>query len=264
MNNKKVKIFYNNNDKSLNIYHKLVKELEDNGFRLDDNNFDYAIAIGGDGSFLRMVRTSNFTPDTLYLGINTGTLGFAQDIDSNDIHELIEDLKTNNFYKEEIKYLKVKIYDSDKIIELNALNEFVFRASDFKTLKLNIEIDNEHLESFVGDGVVISTSFGSTAYNLSLGGAIVYNTFHSMQITPIAPLNSKTYRNLLGPLVFPDNKIITLTPNNTNDLLITFDGENKVFNNINKIEIYTSYDKIKCFRKNGYNFIKKINEKFLS
>ena len=60
----------------------------------------------------------------------------------------------------------------------------MFRSSDFKTLKLNIEIDNEKLENFVGDGVVISTSFGSTAYNLSLGGAIVYNTFHSLQISP--------------------------------------------------------------------------------
>ena len=264
MNNKKVKIFYNNNEKSLNVYKELVKKLEDNDFILDDNNFDYAIAIGGDGSFLRMVRTSNFNPKTLYLGVNTGTLGFAQDINSKEIDKLIFDLKNNDFYEEEIKFLKVKIFESDKIFELNALNEFVFRASDFKTLKLNIEIDNEHLENFVGDGVVVSTSFGSTAYNLSLGGAIVYNTFHSMQITPIAPLNSKTYRNLLGPLILPDNKLITLIPNNTNDLLITFDGENKVFNNIDKIEIYTPINTIKCFRKNDYNFIKKINEKFLS
>ena len=140
----------------------------------------------------------------------------------------------------------------------------MFRSSDFKTLKLKIEIDNEKLENFVGDGVVISTSFGSTAYNLSLGGAIVYNTFHSLQITPIAPLNSKTYRNLLGPLVLPDNKLITLILNNTNDLLITFDGENKVLNNISKVEVLMEDKTIKCFRKNGYNFIKKINEKFLS
>ena len=171
--------------------------------------------------------------------------------------------------EEELKAIKQALsflLDQENIRqqELNALNEFVFRSSDFKTLKLNIEIDNEKLENFVGDGVVISTSFGSTAYNLSLGGAIVYNTFHSLQITPIAPLNSKTYRNLLGPLVLPDNKLITLILNNTNDLLITFDGENKVFNNISKVEVLMENKTIKCFRKNGYNFIKKINDKFLS
>ena len=260
----KVKIFYNNNEKSIEVYEKLAKKLENNGFILDNDNYDYAIAIGGDGAFLRMVRETNFNSDTLFLGVNTGTLGFAQDISIENIDELVDDLKNNNYFKEEIKVVKAKIYVKDKIYELNALNEFVFRSSDFKTLKLKIEIDNEKLENFVGDGVVISTSFGSTAYNLSLGGAIVYKTFHSLQITPIAPLNSKTYRNLLGPLVLPDNKLITLILNNTNDLLITFDGENKVFNNISKVEILMEDKTIKCFRKNGYNFIKKINEKFLS
>ena len=58
--------------------------------------------------------------------------------------------------------------------------------------------------------------------------------------------------------------IITLILNNTNDLLITFDGENKVLNNISKVEVLMEDKTIKCFRKNGYNFIKKINEKFLS
>ena len=260
----KVKIFYNNNEKSIKVYEKLAKKLEDSGFILDNDNYDYAIAIGGDGAFLRMVRDTGFNSDALFLGVNTGTLGFAQDINTEELDELIADLKNNNYFKEEIKVVKAKIYDGDKIYELNALNEFVFRSSDFKTLKLNVEIDNEHLENFVGDGVVISTSFGSTAYNLSLGGAIVYNTFHSLQITPIAPLNSKTYRNLLGPLVLPDDKLIALIPSNMNDLLITFDGENKVFNNISKIEVLMDNKTIKCFRKNGYNFIKKINEKFLS
>lgn len=260
----KVKIFYNNNEKSIEVYEKLAKKLENNGFILDNDNYDYAIAIGGDGAFLRMVRETNFNSDTLFLGVNTGTLGFAQDISVENIDELVDDLKNNNYFKEEIKVVKAKIYVKDKIYELNALNEFVFRSSDFKTLKLNIEIDNEKLENFVGDGVVISTSFGSTAYNLSLGGTIVYNTFHSLQITPIAPLNSKTYRNLLGPLVLPDNKLITLILNDTNDLLITFDGENKVFNNISKVEVLMENKTIKCFRKNGYNFIKKINDKFLS
>ena len=260
----KVKIFYNNNEKSIEVYERLAKKLENNGFILDNDNYDYAIAIGGDGAFLRMVRETNFNSDTLFLGVNTGTLGFAQDISVENIDELVDDLKNNNYFKEEIKVVKAKIYVKDKIYELNALNEFVFRSSDFKTLKLKIEIDNEKLENFVGDGVVISTSFGSTAYNLSLGGTIVYNTFHSLQITPIAPLNSKTYRNLLGPLVLPDNKLITLILNDTNDLLITFDGENKVFNNISKVEILMEDKTIKCFRKNGYNFIKKINDKFLS
>ena len=139
----KVKIFYNNNEKSIEVYEKLAKKLENNGFILDNDNYDYAIAIGGDGAFLRMVRETNFNSDTLFLGVNTGTLGFAQDISVENIDELVDDLKNNNYFKEEIKVVKAKIYVKDKIYELNALNEFVFRSSDFKTLKLNIEIDSE-------------------------------------------------------------------------------------------------------------------------
>ena len=91
----KVKIFYNNNEKSIEVYEKLAKKLENNGFILDNDNYDYAIAIGGDGAFLRMVRATNFNSDTLFLGVNTGTLGFAQDISVENIDELVDELKNN-------------------------------------------------------------------------------------------------------------------------------------------------------------------------
>ena len=119
------------------------------------------------------------------------------------------------------------------------------------------------LENFVGDGLLIATSFGSTAYNLSHGGSIVYNTFHTLQITPIAPLNNKSYRNLLNSVILPENKKVTLVPRKGKDILITIDGENKVYKDALEVQTYVNDKRIKCLRRKDYNFSKKINEKFL-
>ena len=141
-----------------------------------------------------------------------------------------------------------------------SLNEIVIRDENLNVLKLDVKIDNTKLESFVGDGLLIATSFGSTAYNLSYGGSIVYNDLHTLQITPIAPLNNKVYKTLSNSVIIPQNKIITLETNNS--IILTIDGENIIYENIGKIETFINKT-IKFIRMNGYDYTKKVNEKFL-
>ena len=86
------------------------------------------------------------------------------------------------------------------------INEIVVRDKNLKVVKLDINIDNDLLENFMGDGVLISTSSGSTAHNLSYGGSIVYPTFSSLQITPMGPINSKAYKSLVNSVIVPDKK----------------------------------------------------------
>lgn len=95
------------------------------------------------------------------------------------------------------------------------------------------------------------------------GGSIVYNTFHSIQLTPIAPLNNRSYRNLINSVVLPQNKKITIIPDNTRNVIITIDGENNIYTDVSKIETVVKQKTIKCLRNKDYNFVKKINEKFL-
>ena len=82
---KRIKIFANNNDKSLLLKDVVATKLIKNDFEIVEDNFDLGIAIGGDGSFLRMIKDTNFDSNTYYFGINDGTLGFAQDVEINDI-----------------------------------------------------------------------------------------------------------------------------------------------------------------------------------
>ncbi len=261
---KRIKIFANKNDKSLSLKDEVANKLIENDFEIVDNNFDLGIAIGGDGSFLRMIKDNNFDSDTYYIGINAGTLGFAQEVEINDIEEFINDLKEDQFLVEEIGIQESTIYnENNKMDEFYSLNEIVVREKTLNTLKLDVYIDNYLLENFAGDGILVATSFGTTAYNLSFGGSIIYNTFHALELTTIAPLNNKTYKTISNSIVLPQNKNITLLPTKTDNLIVTVDGVNKVYDNVIKIETIMKDKTIKCLRNKDYNFIKKINEKFI-
>ena len=260
----KIKLFVNNNIKSKNAEKLVMDTLIKEGFKItEENDFDLGIAIGGDGSFLRMIRESNFKEDSLFVGINTGTLGFAQDINLDNLNEFINELKLGKYNSEDIGYASIEIETKTKTTAISSLNEIVIRDEGLNTFHCNVYINDDLLENYVGDGLLISTSFGSTAYNLSFGGSIVYNTFDTLQITPIAPLNNKSYGTLTNSLIIPVDKMINLkTKTNQRGVLLTVDGNNLFYNDVISIIIKVN-KKVKIIRKSNYNFIEKINDKFL-
>jgi NAD+ kinase len=261
----KVKIYCNNNKLSNEVLIKLTDILNQNDFEIVDNNPDLAIAIGGDGAFLRMVKSENYNSNIIYVGINAGTLGFLQEIKIDEINNFIECLNNESYSIEEVGLQSTIIKTKSKEDVYCSLNEILVRESELNTVFLDVYIDNNKLESYVGDGLLISTSVGSTAYNLSFGGSIVYETLHTLQITPIAPLNNKAYRNLLNSVIVPEKAQILLIPTkDKNNLLISIDGENKIHNEVEYIDTRVSDKKLKFIRLKNYNYWKTINDKFLS
>ncbi len=261
---KRIKLFPNDNLRSQNMANIVREKLLKNNFELVDKDFDLGIAIGGDGSFLRMIKNSNFASDCYYVGVNAGTLGFAQEIDENSLDDFIQILVKEEFQYEVIGVQEIEIHTENNISRKFSLNELVVRDKELNTLHLNVYINDDLLEEYAGDGVLISTSFGSTAYNLSFGGSIVFNTFHTLQITPIAPLNSKSYRSLINSVIVPSNKTIRLIPlRNSKNIIITVDGDNSIYDNAKYIETVIGNKTIKIIRMSDYNFIRKINDKFL-
>ena len=248
-NIKKFRLFVNDNDKSREVADIVNSKLCEAGFKSVKKDYDLAIAIGGDGSFLRMVKATNFNSNVLYIGINAGTLGFAQEVSIEEIDKFVDELKNNKFKVDNIGVQETKVITDDSDSYFFSLNEIVIRQKELNTVVLDVKIDDVFLETAVGDGLLISTSFGSTAYNLSFGGSIVYNTFHTLQITPIAPLNNKSYRSLLNSVILPENKVISLLPQRNRDLLITIDGENKYYENVIKVETVVDKKRINCLRR---------------
>ena len=262
----RIKIFVNGNNKELvQISKELEKELHKYSFTIVNNRPDLCISIGGDGSFLRMVRESHFNSNVLYIGVNAGTLGFLQEINIKDTKDFVKRINDESYKIENINIQETIVNSNNKKQYYYSLNEIVIRHKDLKKIRLPLYIDNEFLECFTGDGILISTSTGSTAYNMSNGGAIVYNTLNTLSITPIAPINNKVYNTLRNSLIIPaDKKVLFKSLDDYKDLLMCIDGENKIFNNVESIETYVSNKTITCLRMNDFHFIKGINNKILN
>lgn len=264
MSIQKIKLFVNHNQKSQELAEKLIQKIPQYGFVLAEEDYDLAIAIGGDGSYLRMVKENHFNSDIYYIGINMGTLGFLQEIKPTEMDDFLEKL-SHEFYKiEKTGIQETKIFTANEKIHFYSLNEIVIRDKELKTTNLKVKIDGELLENFTGDGLLIATSIGSTAYNISVGGSIVYSDLHTLQITPIAPLNTRAYRDILNSVIIPEQRSITIIPDNrSRNLLISIDGENRWFQDVEKIETSVSKKKIECLRMKDYDYTKIINDKFL-
>lgn len=247
---------------------KLLKnKLEKNGFVVADG-FDYKaeliICVGGDGSFLRTVHKYHF-PDIPIVGVNTGHLGFFQELSPDDLDEFIYRYTKGNYKIETIKPIEGIICTRTSCIEILAINEIVIKGHKSTTIHLNISLDESFLEKFSGDGVLISTPTGSTAYNYSLGGSIVDPRLSLLQITPIAPINTTAYRSFTSSIVVPKYSIIKIQPEYMfeNSILIVGDGTEHRYNEIVEVQLKFSELHVKLIKFKDYGFWNKVKEKFL-
>lgn len=261
----RIKIVSSHENKSSRIQKELEKILNKHKFIIDGEDYDLAIAIGGDGTFINMVRQLDFNSDIYYVGINTGTLGFLQEINPEQIEDFVLKLNSNKFKKEEIGLQETRVITKDGKYHFFSLNEIVIRDYKFKTSYLDIKVNGELLEEFAGDGILISTTLGSTAYNASMGGAMVGGGIHTLQLTPIAPLVNRAYKSLKNSLLLPEDNIITVEPSRKrdNDLLVIVDGTMEFYKDVVHVTSKVGMRKINCLRLENYDFTYKIHEKFL-
>lgn len=258
----KITIYKNSSEKSIEAERELAKELEKHKLEIVDKNYDLAISIGGDGTFLKMVNRTNFNENIYYVGINTGTLGFLQELTTEDYKVFLEDITKNILTTEEIALEEISVITKNNTYHYFALNEIVIRRKDLKVLESKIKVDDVFLEDFAGDGLLISTNVGSTAYNMSLGGSIIDKNITALTLTPIAPLKSKMYKNLNNSIILSKERTIKLEPTTPN-LILTIDGINKEIEDIIKIQVKISEHKIKCLKRNSDNFIKTVHDKLI-
>jgi NAD+ kinase len=160
------------------------------------------ISIGGDGTFL---DTIPFIRDSKIpvAGLNFGKLGFLALIDVQHLEQAIDDLCSENYDIEHRSLLNIE--SQDPIAEPFALNDISFRTEGFGMLHIDVFINGNFLNTYFGDGLIISTPTGSTAYNLSCGGPILLPENQNFILTPIA-----SHTLTVRPLVIPDTSKIEI------------------------------------------------------
>lgn len=267
---KNITIRSNHLDISQKIKTTITKKFSEYGYNVSEEFTDktsLVISIGGDGSFLRAARELDF-PDVPFFCINTGHLGFFAEIlpDEKEIDYFIDSYMNNEFEINELPLLEIDIENSVHSVRDYAINELVVRGNRSRTAHLNLFVNGNFMETFSGDGLILSTSTGSTAYNYSAGGSIVDNRLKIMQITPISPISSNAFRSFTSSIILPaEDSEISINPEYKfdNSILIVIDGEEKKYQNISKIKSRQASKRIKLLRLRDYEFWNRVYMKFL-
>lgn len=149
------------------------------------NDINLLIVLGGDGTFLSAAH-NYYKYHIPYLGLNLGRVGYLTECDITSCYQIIDKVLMNNYKVNTKSLLEVKIVNENGFQKMVAFNEtLVHRGSYMKMLKINMKVQEQFMDTFYADGVLVSTSMGSSAYNLSAGGPLLLDNVKGFVITSI-------------------------------------------------------------------------------
>lgn len=183
---------------------------------------DLVLVLGGDGT---MIATSRMIGDVEVpvLGVNYGGLGYLTEFRIEELYDALEMILAGNFRLDKRVMLAVELHRGDEILNRNrVLNDVVINKSALaRIIEIEAYLNQQYVSSFRADGLIVSTPTGSTAYNLSAGGPLIFPSMNAVVITPICPF---TLSN--RPLVVPDDAVIELLMKTANEeVALTLDGQ---------------------------------------
>ena len=223
-----------------------------------DFQVDIVLSIGGDGTFLRTAALVGSKKIPI-LGINTGRLGFLADIGPTDIEDTLNDIFKNHYRVEERTLLHLKV---DSQIDNNqyALNEIAIQKRDTSSMiKINAFINDEYLTTYWGDGLIVATPTGSTAYSISVNGPIIVPQAKAIVLSPIAP-HSLNVR----PLIIPEDSRLSLeAESRSSNFLVSVDGRSETFPSGTKFEIEKADFPTKVIKRHSNTFYKTLRDKLM-
>ncbi|HOD13407.1 MAG TPA: NAD(+)/NADH kinase [Spirochaetota bacterium] len=224
------------------------------------NDPDLIIVIGGDGTFLRTARLFCGSGKPIF-GINRGRLGFLTEFSPEEYPRFLEKVLKGDYTTTERLVLEASLSrDGSVLSTVNFLNDAVIHKGSFaRPIRLDMEIDGNFLSSFTGDGLIISTPTGSTAYSLSAGGPIITPTQAEIYLlSPVCP-----HSLAMRPMIIPATSMFSVRVNaEYQNLLLTIDGqETFTVNGNDEVSIRISNKNIKLITHPEKNYYTILREK---
>ncbi len=223
------------------------------------SDIDFFISIGGDGTFL---ETIPFVKDLNIpvIGINSGRLGFLADISRDEICAAFDDI-FNRRYRIEERVL-ISLDTGGKLFtDFNyALNEFTIHKKDSGSMiTIHTYMNDEYLNSYWGDGIIVSTPTGSTAYSLSVGGPIVIPNSENLILSPISPHNLT-----VRPIVLPDSNSITFSVEGRGgSFLASLDYRSESFDSSMSFTVRRANFKVQILKLQNQSFFSTLRNKLM-
>lgn len=257
----KIALYTSSNNSTLTQITTLIKSA---GLEYQHNpettqGFDIAISFGGDGTFLSSVRMMGRNQIPI-IGINSGRLGFLSTVNMADIAKAIEQIVAHEYSIEKRTLIKITTEQLPADIPNRALNEFTIQKRGTSMISLELTIDNQEVGKYWADGIIVSTPTGSTAYSMSVGGAILAPSCSNFIISPIAPHNLN-----IRPLVVSDKSVVKLRVKTRTgqNAIATVDNLEYEIQDGMSFELHRSKYELEVIKLHGSTFFKTIREKLL-
>lgn len=189
------------------------------------NSIDLLIVLGGDGTFLS--ASHDYCKYHIpFLGLNLGRVGYLSECDIANCFSIIDKVLNNEYAVVEKTLLEVQISTKDNYQKFNAFNEVVIhRGNSLKMLKFDVKVKDDFMDTFYADGVLVSTSMGSSAYNLSAGGPLLLENAKCFVITSIC-----SQSGIMPSVVVNDDDLIEISASTKDDsnYSISIDGKGQI------------------------------------
>lgn len=225
----------------------------------DTLNADLVISIGGDGTFLTTAACIG-DKNIPILGINTGRLGFLADVAHEEIDTILQELLDGRYHVEERTVLELLTSDGSEKNYPFALNEVAILKQDLSSMiSIRASVNNEFLNTYQADGLIIATPTGSTAYSMSVGGPLLVPQAQNLIIAPVA-----SHSLNVRPLIIPDSWHIDLEiDSRSKSFLISLDGRSQVMPQTTKLHIAKANYTIKVIKPLHHSFFKTLKNKLM-
>ncbi|ACB85266.1 NAD(+)/NADH kinase [Natranaerobius thermophilus] len=217
------------------------------------------IILGGDGTILKAAR--EYAPyDIPLLGINLGKMGFLAEIEANEVMAYLESLLTGNYTIEERMMLDATVLrDRKEITTFSALNDVIIAKGPFsRIIEVETKVGGNYLETYPGDGLIVTSPTGSTGYSFSAGGPIISSNLEVMMITPICPhlMHNRSV------IISSDEVVTAKMKTNYAVVVLTVDGQQGfTLQDGDEIKVKKSNYKTKLVKLRRRSFYQLLNEK---
>lgn len=262
----KIAIVHNKEEESKEVARRLLLLFKKNNILIDENHPELIVSVGGDGTLLSAFhRFSHRLDEVSFLGVHTGHLGFYTDWRDYELEELVESLLMEQEKSVSYPLLDVKIcfHDDTPSKHFLALNESTIKRGT-RTMVADVYIKEELFERFRGDGLSISTPTGSTAYNKSIGGAVLHPSINAFQLAEIASLNNRVFRTLGSPIVIAHTEWLKVDLQDSSDYLLTVDQLEIQQENISSIQYRIADERIHFASYRHMQFWHRVKNAFIS
>ncbi|MFC0187868.1 NAD kinase [Fictibacillus aquaticus] len=257
-------LFYKDEEPVTSKVENMKKLAEEQGFTLVDNDADANIiaSIGGDGAFLQAVRKTGFRDDCLYVGVGAEDIGFYCDFHIDDLSGMLQAMNSAQIEVRRYPTLEVTVDGHSRFF---CLNECSIRSSVIKTYVMDVFIDDLYFETFRGDGMLVSTPTGSTAYNKSVNGAVLDPMLACYQVSEMASLNNNQYRTLGSSFVLSSERKLSfkISQDTSHYPIIGIDNEALSIQHCESLEFSLSTKKVKTVKLKDNSFWHKVRRSFL-